>query len=68
MDGGDNMHPLRATDATASLNDELQEVELTLDIVVPEHGVAHFTSHLVGDGKIDGNHEPYGWQKMFMLR
>ena len=51
IDGGDGTHPLRAIDASASLDDQVQAVELALDIIVPGHGVACFRSHLTRDGK-----------------
>ena len=49
MDGGDDT--LRAIDATASLNDQVQVVESGLEVIVPGHGVARFRCHLTGDGK-----------------
>ena len=60
MDGGNYTHPLRAIDATASLNDQVQAVESALDIIVPGHGVARFRCHLTGDGKgmASMNHAP----------
>ena len=60
MDGGDDTHPLRAMDDTASLNAQVQAVESALDILVPGRGVARFRCHITGDGKGMGsmNHAP----------
>ena len=60
MDGGNDTHPLRANDATASLNDQVQIVESGLDVIVPGHGVASFRCNLTGDGKgmASMNHAP----------
>ena len=51
MDGGDDTHPLRAINDTASLNAQVQAVESALDILVPGHGVARFRCHITGDAK-----------------
>ena len=60
MDGGNDTHPLRAIDATALLNDQIQAVESRLHVIVPGHGVARFRCHLTGDGKkmASMNHAP----------
>ena len=47
-DNVDDTLPLRATNANASLNDQVQAMELC---TVPGHGVARFTCHSTRDSK-----------------